>query len=273
MKLRSTHRTREPRLRTVEAVRAEKTPENLNTRIGIDALVKRRMLLFETFGQNAALEKAQTVIHLLTLFPEEVDVLNTLIPVDTLNDLSEGDWDQAKQLEARDLLTRLGLSVTAPSKEFTRSIQKTKTLTYPQSSSLSLVDLKHFNQVRQIWKGDPKPQIGRRLDEWVQTIDWGKNVQTPFVFLHTAQEILRYQPEHHPMLHQMVLAKEELFRQTLKKELIECHPQDFYPLISLFATFKLLLAEEIQVTPNGLLLAVEAGPVDKGTPLPARDVT
>lgn len=264
------------KLRPRELVRTEIPPNEWQLKLGIDDKLKAKMLEVQTFGtlDKRTVQKGEAVLHLLTLFPEGRHLATTELK-EKLRQVAEANqhWTPKSQLQAADILSRLGMvtGVTDKQKE------KFLGLTVP-TSSLGLQDSDFLESLdarvrcRQLFGESELPVMDPALDEWINQIDWEQAAKYAGGFLLYAETFLRYDPKLHPELHKLALRREEEIKGVLKRLAEVSEAENFHRVLGEYATFKLLLANEIRISPIGILLAGDATELPKTAELPEREI-
>lgn len=237
MKLRT-----EPRLRkisTAEVLRTESGEPSLNERLGLSEELKIQMEDFVNFDfpaetvKNFTFTQAQALRGLLVLFPNEREKFQPLL-----------------QKIKNKLVHLIGKK---PGVLHQTSLIK---------AYLSEFGYEHFNLNR---------QDTQNLNLQLPTDESELDTMEMGVLIGQAYCTLRFHPELHPALHAYALQHSDRFTEAVRKaKRIRTFSSGELP--KTLTAVKLLWAEDIQVLPNGLVLAMEKKQPKPKAELPVRPV-
>lgn len=270
MKLNERHTRPEPRLKATAVLSTEFEREPpLNERIGLTPWLEEELRIFlelEIGSYRQLAEQIEVAIYLSTLFPTEAEQLKQKAPLDQVTaDLQSGrnDIRDEKILKMWDSCSR-----------FTPE----KVPSFPSDIADSRLE-----KIRSGFSGQWGFELAAesirlfpaRAKEFMEAIhsaleNLDLNTLGEDNVLDSAMDVLSLDQSLHTKFHAYALSHEGYYKSLFAKL---ARPQNPIPRgnkARWFATYKLLLAEEITVSPTGLLLAVERSVVGKGRSLPER---
>lgn len=264
-------RRRPQRLRANEALNPEVPHEaTLNERIKLPKKLEDHLRSFLEFGPVTELrtqvDQLETAVGLITLFPEEAEHFLQQAPVDpVLQMISDPGTPQNFESTQRALTA---IRQLAPEK-------------FPPQEKISALQLKkllvrqnlNFQLAAAAKLALIYPELAIKIKEIIEPeLEQMQNPvpQDYSSSLWMIRDALTLEPSLHPKLHQFVLDHqaefEKLFSQIRKGGKVF----GSVSIATWYASYKILLAEEITLTPTGILLAVEKPRIAKGRPLPDR---
>lgn len=266
-------KTRKDKALDLTSVKSER--EKIDDRLGLTPALKRKMIEAPAYGVLAKreTEKGRSLTYLLSLVPAERSQLLQRFRELKLKDVAEPDspWDRSYQMEALDLLKQMGEEVVLDQRQKEWLVSKMVIANQNPGWSEMYALKTRVSGMRLLEQGE-LPPIDPALDDWIKRQDWEDCAKYAGGFLTQAGAFLEYDPSLHSKLHAITLEHEAEFRRVLNRLGEDSEPESRHRLIQEFAAFKLLLADQIEVTPTGLLVPLFASELKKGPGLPDRKI-
>lgn len=274
MKLNEHHtRQKEPRLKATGVLSAELGGEpSLNERIGLTPRLEKDLRTFlETRTDELAqlVQQVEVAIYLTTLFPTVAEQLKQQAPVGQLIErLHRGrsDFHNEGTLNHWYLISHFAPEKLPliPSDIADGRVQTIKSgLSGIWGFELAAQGIRLFPARAKEFREAIQPQ----LDD----LDLDLNTLPEDDVLSIAMDVLSLDPSLHAKFHAFALTHQADFESLFTDLAQPKNPVPRGKKTRWFASYKLLLADEIQVSSTGLLFAVEKAPVGQVSPLPERD--